>query len=347
LARAGIPALLAAFLLPQAAAHAEVAPVRVANAEDLAPTPDGRWVFTGSGVGGPVKSGSLARIGAASGRVSKAYPLKAGGASEIPGCAGEVPTAKFEPHGLALSPRGDLLYVVNHGERESLEIFRVAADGTGGLNWIGCAPAPEGYIQNSVSAAADGTAFVSMWPTPIDPKTFAEMTGKVFAWSRVAGWREVPRSGVTTPNGVLVAPDGKTLYVAAYIRREVVEFSLGPDAVRRRVVKLSFMPDNLRWGPRGSLLAAGQDAPMADIARCAGSADAECAIPAAVAVIDPGSFAATCERPVPLSFATTAAAVGDEVWVSQYRGGAVLRLPARALAPPECAAPLQPSGSEH
>jgi sugar lactone lactonase YvrE len=333
------------MLLTLSAAHAMPSTVRVANAEDLAPTPDGRWVFAGSGVGGPVKAGSLARIDARSGQVGKAYPLEVGGPSEIAGCPGEVPAAQFEPHGLALSPRGNLLYVVNHGHRESLEIFRVAADGSGALTWIGCAPAPEGYVQNSVTVAADGAAFVTMWPTPVDVKTFSDMIGKVFTWSRDAGWRELEHSDLPTPNGILATPDGKTIFVAAYIRREVVEFSVGAQAVRARSVKLSFMPDNLRWGPRRSLLVAGQNAPMSDVARCAGSADAECDIPAAIAVIDPARFAVTCERPVPLSFATTAVAVRRRIWVSQFRGDAVLRLSAHDLSRPACGSTSQPTES--
>jgi hypothetical protein len=172
------------------------------------------------------------------------------------------------------------------------------------------------------------------------------MIGKVFTWSRDAGWRELEHSDLPTPNGILATPDGRTIFVAAYIRREVVEFSVSAHAVRTRSVKLAFMPDNLRWGPRGSLLVAGQNAPMSDIARCAGSADAECDIRAAIAVIDPVRFAVTCERPVPLSFATTAVAVGHQIWVSQFRGDAVLRLSPQDLSPPACASASQPTESK-
>jgi hypothetical protein len=172
------------------------------------------------------------------------------------------------------------------------------------------------------------------------------MIGKVFTWSRDAGWRELEHSDLPTPNGILATPDGRTIFVAAYIRREVVEFSVSAHAVRTRSVKLAFMPDNLRWGPRGSLLVAGQNAPMSDIARCAGSADAECDIRAAIAVIDPVRFAVTCERPVPLSFATTAVAaeLAHPNLVSD--GDAVLRLSPQDLSPPACASASQPTESK-
>src|SRR3546814_13971001 len=52
-------------------------------------------------------------------------------AEGTPRCPGGFQPSSLAPHGLALRPEGgdSVLYVVNHGGRESIERFRVTAEG--------------------------------------------------------------------------------------------------------------------------------------------------------------------------------------------------------------------------
>lgn len=216
------------------------------NAEDMAPTLDGRWVFAGSGIGGPVTSGAIMLINARTGQIRRAY-IPSGRSSNDAGgpCRAEAPAENFSPHGIALSPRGDTLYVINHGGRESIEILRIMKSRIPRLEWAGCILAPKDYYLNSVAVARDGTIFTTNWPLPLDIKKFADLSGSVFSW-KAGTWKQVANSGVTTPNGLLVTPDGKTLYVSAYARQEIVEINIEAAGTARRTLKTTFMPDNLR-----------------------------------------------------------------------------------------------------
>lgn len=307
----------------------------VPNSEDLAPSADGRWVFAGSMPGGPVTAGSLSVIDVRSGRVRRLYPdASAAGKPMLEGCPAETPT--FAPHGLALSPAGDRLYAVNHGGRESIELFQVVAGPSPSLRWIGCVVGPAGLDLNSVAATRDGTLFVTAIKLPSDIKDFPTTAGKVLSWRAATGWREVAGGDVVTPNGILATPDGATLYVDSYAPGELVELTLGPSGATRRTVKLGFMADNVRWGRGGTLTVAGQRAPFMDIARCYQSKAAVCDIPSAMAQIDLASFSVLCQHPVDLSFATTAVPVGNEIWLSSLRGDAIRRLRGDAFAKPNC-----------
>ena len=79
------------------------------------------------------------------------------------------PGAVFSPHGIDLSTRADgriQLLAVNHGGRESVEIFEVAT-GTAGyqLEWRGCVIAPEdAYLNDVVALPAGGMLMTYMYP---------------------------------------------------------------------------------------------------------------------------------------------------------------------------------------
>jgi len=63
-------------------------------------------------------------------------------------------------HGLFLRPGTNAvhtLYVVHHGNRESIEVFELDARATPpALTWVGCAVAPDPIGLNSVVALPDG-----------------------------------------------------------------------------------------------------------------------------------------------------------------------------------------------
>src|SRR5262245_13128525 len=118
------------------------------NAEDLVGVPGSDWIITSgmTGPGAPLGRLYAVQIGDASCseilpyRVTHALDTERFGAQEIPDFAA------FEPHGIDIARRPDgiaELYMVNHGGRESVEVFEILLDEPRpALRWIGAAEMP-------------------------------------------------------------------------------------------------------------------------------------------------------------------------------------------------------------
>ncbi len=237
------------------------------------------------------------------------------------------PGSRFRPHGLSLRP-GDggmhTLYVVGHGARESVEIFRLDASGdTPSATWIGCVVAPDSVSLNSVTALPGG-GFAAT--------NFAPPAGEVWEWQAASGWTQVPGSATDGPNGLLVSDDGRWLYIGGWGTGSVIRLSRGQTPVDKSAVDVGFQVDNLRWAPDGSLLAAGQAAGgTATVFDCV--RDGACdGLAARVARVDPESLGAEQIVNYPstdaLIIGTVAIEVGDEIWVGGAGGGdRIVRFP--------------------
>lgn len=183
-------------------------------------------------------------------------------------CSGPLTDDETSPHGITVESGDDgteRLYVVNHGGRESIEVFDVHNDeGQPGLTWIGCVELPEGSFGNGVAADPDSDGFfVTHFLNPADmenefQRAFAgEDTGHVLHWTPESGWTQLAESTMSTPNGIAVSEDGESLYVASWGGRKLVEMDPSSGAVRREV-PVDIMPDNLRFTDSGSVLVTGQ-----------------------------------------------------------------------------------------
>src|SRR5580658_256660 len=124
------------------------------SVEDFLPVNGGRWLVSGSYV---EKSVGLYLINT---RTKTARPVALSLADKpdpmYAGCA--APDLKnLQTHGLDVKQtKGQItVYVINHGGRESVEIFRLHP-ATDTAEWIGCALPPEGVNSNSIAALADG-----------------------------------------------------------------------------------------------------------------------------------------------------------------------------------------------
>ncbi len=239
------------------------------------------------------------------------------------------PAARFQPHGLSLRPGdGDIhtVYVVGHGDRESVEVFWLDMGGAQPLiTWVGCVVAPDGVGLNSVTALRGG-GFAAT--------NFARPTGEVWEWRPGLGWSEVPGSTMSGPNGLLVSDDGRWYYIGGWGTQSVVRLSRGVTPVEQSEVDLGFHVDNLRWTSDGSLLAAGQGAGSPDaVFDCVGNGACD-GVTARVARVDPESLAAEEIVSYPstagLVIGTGAIEVGDEIWVGGAGGGdRIGRFPSR------------------
>ena len=233
----------------------------VASAEDLLPIEGGKYLIASSFDAN--RAVGLYLVDAAE---KTARPMRLSVAAKADTHFGPSPGppdfGKIYTHGLEVAPKDsgtNLVYAVNHGGRESIEVFRVnSRDNTAA--WVGCVLLPEECFGNAVCRMQDGSLLITQFfdkrvglPSNKNPS----VSGLVFHWTPERGLTKVPGSEFSGANGVLGTPDGKSVLVAAWAANEVWRIPLSGKGPRSSV-KLDFRPDNLRWAPDGSILVVGQ-----------------------------------------------------------------------------------------
>jgi hypothetical protein len=116
------------------------------------------------------------------------------------------PDPKHDVHGFDLSSDAEdnlQLLVVNHGSRESIEIFQVAGDaGDRTLQWRGCVVTPADVRLNDVAARPQGGFIATVMGEAkhfSSPEGFkflvsGENTGYLLEWTPDGGFRKLPGS---------------------------------------------------------------------------------------------------------------------------------------------------------
>lgn len=296
------------------------------SAEDLAVLPGSEWVIAS----GNREGGRLHLVNVRSKTATVLFPTSTKNerldAETYPTCPGPLALEKpdaFRAHGLYLKPGPaavHTLYVVHHGTRESIEVFEVDAGATPpALTWIGCAPALSTLAFNSVVAFPEG-GFAAT----------SGRTGDVWQYQTSTGWRQVPGTEGTAPNGLEISKDGRWLYIAGWAEEKLTRVSRGVTPVQKDVVALGFRPDNVRLLPDGSVLfAAGHTdkdgrsiteprEPLRETSN--------------VAKIDPRTLEVRriFQHPAIEGFvaSTTAVQIGNELWLGSQRGERIAYFPA-------------------
>jgi len=296
------------------------------SAEDLAIVPGSEWVIAS----GNREGGRLHLVSVRNKTATVLFPTSARNerldATTYPTCPGPLDLEKldaFRAHGLYLKMgQGAVhtLYVVHHGTRESIEVFEVDARPTPPvLTWVGCAPALSTISFNSVVALPEG-GFAAT----------SGRTGDVWQYQTGTGWRRVPGSEGTAPNGLEISKDGRWLYIAGWSEEKLTRLSRGQTPVQKDVVKLGFRPDNVRISPDGSVLFAaghtdkdgrsitGPREPLRETSN--------------VAKIDPQTLEVRriFQHPALEGFvaSTTAIQIGNEMWLGSQRGDRIAYFPA-------------------
>jgi len=238
--------------------------------EDLVQVPGTYWIV-GSGMAEMGKAGSLHLIDADR-KTWEAFfpganPRNEPDVKSYPACPGAPDAKTFRPHGIAIQDdggRASTLLVVNHG-REAIEIFKLDSGGAKpSIRWVGCVPLDETTYANSVTFLPEGGFAATKFYDRKAPGGFGSImagkpTGGVLEWHAETGIRPIPGTEVAGANGIAASKDGKWIFVASWGSQELVRFSRGSRGLQKDVVKLGFLPDNLRWAPDGSILVAGQN----------------------------------------------------------------------------------------
>jgi hypothetical protein len=186
-------------------------------------------------------------------------------AGDAPHCGAPPDPATFKTRGLDLRPTGPnryRLHVVNHGGRESIEIFDIdAGTDVPTLHWAGCLAMPRGQVGNAVATFADGTVLATVLTRPgttIADYLRGRRTGAVYRW-KPGGQDPALLPGTELPgdNGLATSPDQRHFFVVAFGWRAVVIFDRRDTRHPvKRIVAPDFMPDNVHW-TSGRLVAAG------------------------------------------------------------------------------------------
>ena len=265
-------ALAAMLLLAAAPATAECAPEgRVQylcgpqKPEDIVAIDGRRWlVASGFATGAGLKLVDARRRTAEpwfTGEAAQIAPRTSAAAA----CPGPVDPALFNARGLSLRKTGRnrwRLLVVNHGGRESIEMFDVEmAGGKPALRWRDCIPMPPGQVANSVASFADGTILTTVLTRPgttIADFVEGRTTGAVWQWRPgESGFSELPGTELPGNNGLEVDSDDRHFHVVAFGWHSLVTFDRRDTRVPvARMEAPGFMPDNVHW-TNGRLLLAG------------------------------------------------------------------------------------------
>jgi hypothetical protein len=309
----------------------------VISPEDLVPVPRSEWVVASGYAGGAVHLVNTRDFS-----TTQVYPTAKPAArldkqayASCPGPMDPAEKEKFSAHGLAVAPgpgQVHRVYLVHHGFRESIEVFEIdTGQKVPTFTWVGCVVAPDTVGINSVTALSGG-GFAATNPNRRGaPPTNPENTGEVWEWNSRDGWKIVPGSESQGPNGIEASQDGKWLYVNLWPAKKVMRLSRGQTPVVKTVVDLTFQPDNIRWQPDGSLLAAGHGGPNVQrVIECLRKVCSDAA--SVVARIDPQSWKAQeiIRYPANERFfsSTVALQVGKEIWLGTINGDRIARYPA-------------------
>lgn len=268
------------------------------NPEDLALVPDRTHVIVSEyGDAGRI-AGRLSLLDLATGEHTTLFAGGEPGGSGpwgAPDCG--PPSTEFSPHGIHLSHRTDgalQLLVVQHGGRESVEMFEVTPKGgSWELAWRGCAVAPDGGLNDVVALPEGGFLVTRFGPsTPlaftlaaVEATLFGGDTGWVYAWSRDEGFSEVPGTRAAGPNGIELSADGAKIFLNTTLASEVLRIDRRSGAIEARAAVPQ--PDNLTWANDGRLRVASLRGRMRELLACNGLEHGSCAMPFAIVALDP------------------------------------------------------------
>jgi hypothetical protein len=255
-----------------------------------------------------------------------------------PACAPPV-AAQFAPHGIDLArlDRGvDALYVINHGGRESIELFEVVEDDNRiSLSWRGCVVAPEhGFFNDLVVLRSGDFRVTQMYPrnanflwTALRMQLTGHRPGYVYHWSPARGFRPLPGTAAKFANGIAQSADERFLFVNSYLGNEVLKIDTLSGARLGAVAVPN--PDNSTWSPSGELLVASHLGSLADTLTCQRIETGNCGFRFQIVAIEPDTLESRVlldhEGP-PMGAATVALPFDGALWLGTFAGDRITRV---------------------
>lgn len=239
--------------------------------EDLAPTPDGRYVVASelpqdqAHPRGPFFRKIEIDNGLATALDVSYAPEQGWGDASCTSPA----AVGLSTHGIDVSTRTDgrvQLLAVNHAQRESIEAFELK-DGKGGLHaiWHGCASLATGAFNDVAALRSGGFVATVMLDKALvrngnamDLMFSGADTGYLAEWHPGRGYQRLPGSEAGVNNGIQISPDEHYVYFTAWSTKKILRYDRKQGRVDR-VTELSMFPDNITIGGDGTMLVAGLD----------------------------------------------------------------------------------------
>ncbi len=308
------------------------------NVEDLIRIEGTDWVLASQFVPERAALGGFYLINTKNGSFSEVAPDFSAAADPIyRQCPGAPKGTQFAAHGISIRRRPSRrmeVYAVNHGGRNSIEVFSLDVSGVRPrLTWRGCVVTPEAVSPNSVTYLPGGGFAVTSFGDQTDQQSSEKILagkpiGFVIEWLPATGWAKVPGTEFAANNGIVASEDGKTLFVTGWGDGSLNIVSRAKTPLPTRMVKLGdFHPDNIRYAPDGSLLITGQVAEAKAIFEC-GSVPV-CTVAFRVVRVDPKSLMVRTVVDAlgspEFGGATSAIVVGDQLWLGTFRGNRIAR----------------------
>jgi hypothetical protein len=305
------------------------------NPEDLALIPGSDWIIVSQfGLMDGSRPGNIAMFNQQTESWHVVFPVAADIQSATDpfwgtrNCA--RPGKEFAPHGLDLMHLGADRYrllVVNHGGRDSVEMFEVINAGEQPeMHWKGCVEGPEDAYFNDLVNLRDGGFLVThMMPKSGESlATFKSIlgldTGHVMHWSVDDVFHRVPGTEGPFPNGIEISEDESTIFLNIYMAGEVRKIDLESGELLG-MAKIA-NPDNITWGNDGLLVASHVDG-LAELLACSDIAEGACGFAFEIVSLNPDSMQGTTlieHRGAPMGAATVALQIGERIYLGSFAG---------------------------
>jgi hypothetical protein len=302
--------------------------------EDIAALADGRHLLLAH-FGGLEGTGSISLFDTQSEKLTPLFPLQSG----LPGSEGadwgedDCPAPdpeQFSPHGTHLGQLADGRWrylVVNHGGRDSIEMFELTMAGEGSyLEWRGCVLAAEERVTNDVVGLSDGDLVYSrMYQTGSQVEQLLNVvgfgTGDLYRWSKQTGSVLMPGTGASQPNGLEISADEQFIFANMYLEKEIWKIDL--DSGETVAVGQVASADNSAWGTDGRLWIATHSGGLGEILSCFESQTRPCAASFEIVAMDPETMETEvvfAHGAPPMGAATVAVPQGDRVYMGSFVG---------------------------
>lgn len=247
---------------------------------------------------------------------------------------------RFSPHGIDLSQRPGgrwQLLVVNHGEREAIEMFELMQDQGGAwqVAWRGCVEAIDDTSFNDVAALDNGFVATRMMSREAGMAQMVDYflgrdTGFLWRWDLQQGFSKVANTDSVLPNGVVAEQDGNRIVLNVYGENKVRVI----DRVSNEVLHELDVPsaDNTNWDINnpGKLLIASHDVSMLDMMGCMGDASGNCPAQFEIIELDINDYSTrTLFRSDGEYYGagTAALRVGEQLFIGSFTGERLLVAP--------------------
>lgn len=310
--------------------------------EDIAALPDGRHLLLSHFGGMNNGTGSLGLFDTRTESLTPLFPLEttftrpAGSPWGDAQCEPPV-LAKFSPHGTHLHQLADETWrylVVNHGGRESIELFELAmSGGDSELHWRGCVLPAEETLMNDVVGLANGDLVFSRMlhsrgTIELVKSLIGFSSGDLWRWSQAGGLRLLPGTSASQPNGLEISADDKYIFANMYFEEEVwkVDASSGQTVATAPIA----FADNSAWGSDGRLLVVTHNGGIAEMASCLQNQVEPCAASFEIFALDTETMAIESvfsHRGAPMGAATVAVPQAGRIYMGSFVGDRLVSVP--------------------